>query len=162
MRWALVLGGILLLWISGAPWVPSTLLSTGRCQDCDLEEPVKGRVDVETEPWTLTGESWGGFVRGTIHVGWSPIGVAITPDGATALVTNGNSDSVSVVDLPTLTETATIPVGKSPYGVAVTPSGATALIANYSDHTVSVLGLPQAPGLAGRSSPLSRRTTNLP
>ena len=69
-------------------------------------------------------------VLGTIPVGSSPYGVAVTPDGARALATNEESDAVSVIDLATQSVIATIPVGDNPSGVAVTPDGANALATN--------------------------------
>ncbi len=55
----------------------------------------------------------------------APIGVAVTPDGRFAYITNGGgptgSNTVSVLDVATNTVVATIPVGNSPAGVAVTP-----------------------------------------
>nr|WP_156368881.1 YncE family protein [Methylobacterium sp. Leaf100] len=53
----------------------------------------------------------------TIPVGRYPEGVAVSGD--TAYVANWFSDSVSVIDLPTLAETARLPVGEGPRGLAV-------------------------------------------
>src|SRR5438445_3514626 len=61
-------------------------------------------------------------VVATIPVGLSPFGVAITPDGARAYVTNVADTTVSVVDAATNTVVATIPVGLYPFGVAITPA----------------------------------------
>ena len=88
-----------------------------------------------------------------------PTTVAITPDGATALVSSGqmhdpadksklvNHDIVSLVNLrsspPSLV--GSVKVGKQPTGIAVSPSGAIALVANRGDGTVSVLKLNAAP-----------------
>ncbi len=52
-----------------------------------------------------------------IPVGRYPEGVVVS--GTTAYVANWFSDSVSVIDLPTLTETARLPVGEGPRGLAV-------------------------------------------
>ena len=55
-------------------------------------------------------------------MGTSPRGVAITPDGAFAYVTNFNSHNVSVINTSTNTEVLPrIPVGTSPFAVAITP-----------------------------------------
>jgi YVTN family beta-propeller protein len=57
-----------------------------------------------------------------IPVGSGPQGLAITPDGKTAFVTNTISGTVSTIDVKTRTKNPTdIPVGSSPLGVAVTP-----------------------------------------
>ena len=68
-----------------------------------------------------------------IPVGTSPLGVAITPDGAFAYVVNLNSHNVSVIDTSTNTEVLPrIPVGFSPLGVAFTPDGAFAYVTNQT------------------------------
>ncbi|MDI9915675.1 YncE family protein, partial [Rhodococcus sp. IEGM 1379] len=60
----------------------------------------------------------------TIAVGASPTGIAITPDGARAYVTNYYGNSVSVIETATNTvDTNTITVGANPVGVAITPDG---------------------------------------
>lgn len=55
----------------------------------------------------------------------SPFGIAITPDGTRAYVSNTTSSTLSVIDVPTNTVVTTIPSGASglPDGVAVTPDG---------------------------------------
>ena len=53
-------------------------------------------------------------VIATIPVGNDPIGVAVSPDGTRAYVTNNINDTVSVIDTATNTVTATIPVGDHP------------------------------------------------
>jgi YVTN family beta-propeller protein len=60
----------------------------------------------------------------TITVGLAPFGVAVTPDGKHAYVTNFNSNTVSVIDTASETVVATVAVGTAPFGVAVTPDGA--------------------------------------
>ena len=75
----------------------------------------------------------------TIPVGDAPIGVAVSPDGRRAYVTNRDSDTVSVIDTATTPSPRTIPVGDSPVGVAVTPDGRRAYITNADSGTVSVI-----------------------
>jgi YVTN family beta-propeller protein len=66
-----------------------------------------------------------------ITVGRLPFGVAITPDGRTAFVTNLGSDTVSTIDVKTRTKNPTdIPVGGEPAGIAITPDGKAAFVAN--------------------------------
>jgi len=62
--------------------------------------------------------------------GCVPFGVAITPDGAFAYVTNAADGTVSVIATATNTVVATIPigVGVSPIGVAIMPDGAFAYV----------------------------------
>jgi YVTN family beta-propeller protein len=76
---------------------------------------------------------------GTVPVGTSPVGVAVSPNGATAYVTNQNSNTVSVINTATNTVSATVTVGSGPEGVAVSPNGATAYVANKDSNTVSVI-----------------------
>ncbi len=74
------------------------------------------------------------IVTDTITVGTGPCGVAFSPDGNSAYVTNGGGTSdgtVSVIDTATNTVTlAPIPVGANPYGVAVSPDGTVAYVPN--------------------------------
>jgi YVTN family beta-propeller protein len=57
-----------------------------------------------------------------IAVGTAPVGVAVTPDGKTAFVTNSISGTVSTIDVKTRTKNPTdITVGPGVGEVAVTP-----------------------------------------
>jgi autotransporter-associated beta strand protein/YVTN family beta-propeller protein len=68
-----------------------------------------------------------------------PAGVAITPDGRFALITNENATgTVSIIDAAARTALpGSIPVGTFPIGIAVTPNARFAYVANGND-TVSV------------------------
>ena len=55
-------------------------------------------------------------------VGDTPYGVAVSPEGTKAYVTNADSNTVSVINTTNNTVTATVPVGDFPYGVSVNPS----------------------------------------
>ena len=68
--------------------------------------------------------------------------VAVTPDGAQALVTNNaNPGTVSFVSLTTHAITSTITVGLYPNGIAITPDGSTAVVANSNGGTVSAIDI---------------------
>jgi YVTN family beta-propeller protein len=54
-----------------------------------------------------------------------------------AYVTNGVSNTISVIDTASNIVVATIPVGVFPFGVAITPDGTRAYVAN--DNTISVI-----------------------
>jgi outer membrane autotransporter protein len=73
-----------------------------------------------------------------------PVGVAVTPDGRFAYITNAGAGAVggttvSVIDVPTNTVFTTITVGASPEGVAVTPDAHFAYVTNLVGGTVSVI-----------------------
>ena len=73
-------------------------------------------------------------VIATVPVGDYPVGVAVTPDGTRAYVTNCDADTVSVIDTATNTVIATIPVGDRPGDVAVSPDGTRAYVTNGHQH----------------------------
>jgi YVTN family beta-propeller protein len=62
-------------------------------------------------------------VVATIPVGQFPGGVAFTPDGTHAYVTNSYDDTVSVIDTASNSVLVTIPIGTFPVAVAITPDG---------------------------------------
>ena len=80
-------------------------------------------------------------VTATVTVGGAPVGVAITPNGEYAYVTNNgiHSDTVSVINTTTNTVTATVTVGSYPWGVAITPNGEYAYVTNQFSNSVSVI-----------------------
>ena len=67
--------------------------------------------------------------------------IAITADGATLLVVNPDSNSLSLVDLGTLPPLTEVPVGVDPRTVAVDDAGAWAYVANRGSDSVSVVDL---------------------
>jgi YVTN family beta-propeller protein len=74
-----------------------------------------------------------------VAVGQLPTGVAVTD--ATAVVTNSDSGSLSVVDLGSDAVTSTIPVGSFPVAVALSSDGLTAYVANFKGNSLSVVDL---------------------
>src|SRR5262249_23214661 len=75
-----------------------------------------------------------------IPVGADPNDVAITPDGATAYVTNNipsGSGTVTPIHVATNTPGPPIPVGSGPNLAAITPAGATGYVANISSNDVT-------------------------
>jgi YVTN family beta-propeller protein len=75
----------------------------------------------------------------TTQVGDLPVGVAMTPDGTRAYVTNSGSQNVSVIDTANRTVTATVKVGRNPINVAIRPDGARAYVVNADSNSVSVI-----------------------
>lgn len=75
-----------------------------------------------------------------IPVGGTPKAIAITPDGASALVTN-YSGYVSVIDTATSKLRATIPACNAASGIAITPDGKTAFVTCEYPNTVQPINL---------------------
>ncbi len=72
----------------------------------------------------------------TIQVGNSPQGFARTPDGRHLYVVNGDSGTVSVIDLRTNTVINTLKVGDSPRWIVSSPKGDRIYVSNvYSNRT---------------------------
>jgi YVTN family beta-propeller protein len=63
--------------------------------------------------------------------------IAITPDGATAYLTNSGAGKVTPVDLATGTPGTPIVVGGYPYGIAIAPDGATAYVTDLIGNAVT-------------------------
>ena len=66
-------------------------------------------------------------------LGNDPQGVAISPDGTHLYVTNGNDNTVSVINTATDAVTATIPVDARPDAAAVSPDGSVLYVTNFLD-----------------------------
>jgi len=76
----------------------------------------------------------------TIEVGRGPVGVAVNAAGSRVYVTNGVSDTVSVIDGVTQTVIGSpIAVGAYPEGIVVNPSGSTVYVANGGNNSISVI-----------------------
>jgi YVTN family beta-propeller protein len=71
----------------------------------------------------------------------SPGGIAITPDGTTAYVSDSCGDTVTPVDLATGAAGTPITVGANPEGIAIAPDGETAYVTNGSGNTVTPIDL---------------------
>ena len=90
-----------------------------------------------------------GAVSGTIALGATPIGPAITPDGRHVYVSNhgalevpaapGDLGTVSVITTATGAVSAPITVGSGPAGIGIAPDGQHVYVANQGDGTVSVI-----------------------
>jgi YVTN family beta-propeller protein len=78
-------------------------------------------------------------VVATVPVGTNPAGVAVTPDGTHAYVTNFFSNNVSVIDSANNTVAATVDVGDRPNQAAVTPDGKYVYVTNSNSNNVSVI-----------------------
>lgn len=87
-----------------------------------------------------------------IAVGARPTGLAVSPDGATAFVTNQADHTLSRVDLAAGSVTATVPTGLAPSGAAFSPDGSYALVAERDSHRISLRRA--ADGLEGGAATL--------
>jgi len=70
-----------------------------------------------------------------------PRGMAITPDGTLLLVTNEESDTVSVIDTVSNTPIQTIGVCDTPVSVAVTPDGVQAYVVCFNGGAIDVIDI---------------------
>ncbi|MCB9915082.1 MAG: hypothetical protein H6828_08025 [Planctomycetes bacterium] len=71
----------------------------------------------------------------------APRPVAISADGATAVVGHGLSSTLSVVDLVTETVRATLPTGERVLDAAITPDGSTAVVLGTDTDRVTIVDL---------------------
>ncbi|MGO9189749.1 MAG: YncE family protein, partial [Streptosporangiaceae bacterium] len=58
-----------------------------------------------------------------IPVGHNPRAIAVTPDGKTAYVSNGDDGTVTPIRTASNTAGAPIPAGSGPFDIAITPNG---------------------------------------
>lgn len=88
-----------------------------------------------------------------------PYGIAITPDGRTALAVNANGNSVSIIDIATQTVTGSVIVGQQPNFIAINSAGTIAYVTNRLDATITPIDLttnpviPMPPFPSGTGSP---------
>ncbi|MGH2894944.1 MAG: beta-propeller fold lactonase family protein [Solirubrobacteraceae bacterium] len=66
-------------------------------------------------------------------------GVAVSPDGAHAYITDTDHDAVLVINTARLHRVDRVPVGRTPWHVAFGPDGSSAYVTNANDNTVSVI-----------------------
>jgi uncharacterized repeat protein (TIGR01451 family) len=77
----------------------------------------------------------------TIPTGGSPLSVAVSPDGGTAVVGNDLDASVTIVNTGTNSLRATVPVGTNPAGIAITPDSTRAVVSNSTSGSISIVPL---------------------
>lgn len=85
-----------------------------------------------------------------------PLGIAISPDGRTAYVTNSNANSVTPLDLTTTPFSLKTPirVGSGPAAIAIAPGGAIAYVSNFNSNTVTPINLATSPATPERAIPV--------
>jgi YVTN family beta-propeller protein len=84
-------------------------------------------------------QAWEAVNPASVPLGGIPQGMAVSPNGSQAYVTNVSNNTVSVVNTATNTTVASIPVGSNPFAIAVSPNGSTAYVTNMNSNTVSVI-----------------------
>jgi YVTN family beta-propeller protein len=86
------------------------------------------------------GDTYPNIVLGTVPVGTGPYGgIAVSPDGEFAYVSNYGDGTVSVIKTIDDTVMDTITVGTRPFGVSMTPDGAYVYVSNYGSNSVSII-----------------------
>ncbi len=73
----------------------------------------------------------------------NPIELALTPDGRTLVSVNHDSNTVSIIDAISMTESDRIRVGEGPASAVVAPSGRKVYVMNTRSSTLSVVDLIQ-------------------
>jgi YVTN family beta-propeller protein len=80
-----------------------------------------------------------------VSVGTGPVAVAVSPDGQSAWVANGDSSNVSIISIASMTVVGTIALPPfngdpaEPNGVVFTPDGSTAYVTNHDANPGSVI-----------------------
>ena len=103
-----------------------------------------------TSPGSVTFLDLTSFTMQAISVAGTPSILAITPDGSTALVTQGAPNAVAVVDFASRSVTGTIAppcVATTLYGIAIKPDGSAAVMPDFNGGcTKDVLDVIPLPG----------------
>ncbi|MCI0465413.1 MAG: YncE family protein, partial [Beijerinckiaceae bacterium] len=82
-----------------------------------------------------------GAIAGSIEIGASPSGVAVTADGALIVTADRDDNQISLIDAKTFTRKGIVKVGAHPFGVTIDPQGERAYTANVESNDVSVVDL---------------------
>jgi YVTN family beta-propeller protein len=99
-----------------------------------------------------------GSAHSPIPLGNRPTGIAVSPDGSVAFVTNQADNTLSRIDLAAGVVNTTVPTGLAPTGVVFSPDGSEVLVANRDGHSIGIHtaadGLAVSSALAVSGSPL--------
>ena len=98
----------------------------------------------------------------TNTVGSTPMGIALTPDGSKAYVTNSASGTVSVIDTATRSVTSTITTGGQPQAIAMSPNGSQVFVADYLNGTYKVIATSSDTVVGTAAKPTSPRNCDNP
>ncbi len=124
---------------SPAQAATSTLLPTGTIYVTNLNINAVSAINAKTHKVTV--------IRSTSGAFQGPLGIAVTPDGTTALVTNSLSNTVTPITISTTPAKIGRPirVGAAPAAVAITPNGNVAYVTNFDSNTVTPINLRTTP-----------------
>lgn len=93
-----------------------------------------------------------------IDVGNGTDGIAITPDGVTAYVTETSSDAVTPINPASGKAGTGISVGKNPEFIAISPDGATVYVANTAEYVIPIA---TSTNTAGKNIPIAGQLTEV-
>jgi YVTN family beta-propeller protein len=91
-----------------------------------------------------------------LNTGDNPSEAALTPDGATLLVANEGSNTLSFIDPASNFETTRLNVGNRPVSLLIDPAGVRAYVFNYLSNTISIVNI------ANRTIPATLTTQSNP
>jgi 6-phosphogluconolactonase len=121
--------------------VPAAALAAGSAYVTNLGSPSASSSDVSQ--YSIGGQGQlSPLTPATVAAGRFPNGVAVTPDGRSVYVSNGNGDTVNQYDVDPMTGAlspktpATVATGSQASGVAVAPDGKSAYVVAYDDKAV--------------------------
>jgi uncharacterized protein (TIGR03437 family) len=112
--------------LAGLAWIPGTSLVLLTDENDDVVRVVDVKAMKVTQVISLADGS-------------APVAVAVTANGATALVAESGTGKVAVIDLTKFMVTTEVATGPGPVRVAI--AGAQAVVVNGDNDTVSILNL---------------------
>lgn len=81
------------------------------------------------------------LIDSAISIGQEARAIALTPDGRWAVVANGGSYTVSIIDTKTLTPPGSINLGHNSVAIAIAPDGMKAYVASSDNNSLSIIDL---------------------
>jgi len=110
------------------------------CFVCNTGDNTVGAISLKDNSYKSIALADGSGEKSAIAVGSAPSGVSVDGKNTLALVTNRNSNTISLINILNMVQVATADVGTQPYGVQYSPIyDSFACLANYGSGTLSVL-----------------------
>jgi len=112
---------------------------TGAIYVTNLNENTVSAIDIATHHVTV--------ISSATHAFKGPLGIAVTPDATTALVTNSLGNTVTPIYLKASPPKVGVPikVGSGPAAIAITPNGNIAYVTNFNSNSVTPINLTTTP-----------------